>query len=306
MNLRASLKSFLPGSMSCSADKKNTRREAAVSFLALAVLYIPVFKDLFYAWNIKPEASHGYLILPIALFLIWQKREKLARYQPKGEAPGLFLLFSGIVLYLVGEATRISTLSNASFMISLVGVLWATLGRQYMRELAFPIFFLVFMLPVPDAIYISLTAPLKLFVSSISCSILQGMGVAVIQEGNIFTFANITLEVVEACSGLRSLLSYLVLGTLLAYFLPPQTPVKKVLLIAMTLPISLFINVMRIVATGVLSNIFGRAAAEGFFHETSGIILFFIGVCILCGLFFSMHKKMEGENITQKSIVNEK
>lgn len=262
--------------------------ETLVLFLVLGILYLPVFHGLIEAWNIKPEASHGYLIMPISLFLVWKSRERLAVCKPDGERLGLFLILLGLGLYFVGFIAKISTLSNISLILNMLGVLLSILGRKITRVLIFPVLFLVFMIPVPDSIYVSLTAPLKLFVSALSANILQGLGVVVIREGNIFTFANTSLEVVEACSGLRSLISYLVLSTLLAYFLPPNTSVKKIILIALTVPAALLVNIMRIVITGVLSNTWGKSMAEGFFHETAGVVLFFVGACMLFGIFYLM------------------
>lgn len=282
-------------------NKSTSLQEAALLFLMLVVLYVPVFRGLIDGWNIKPEASHGYLILPISLFLVWQNRERLTQYEPEGEKLGLVLILSGLSLYFVGVIAEISTLSNISLLFNVFGILLSILGRKITRVLIFPVIFLVFMIPVPDVIYVSLTAPLKLFVSAVSSNIMQLLGIPVMREGNIFYLANISFEVVEACSGLRSLISYLVLSTLLAYFLPPNTMGKKVLLVAITLPTALLVNILRIVITGFLSNRWGKKMAEGFFHESSGIMLFFIGASMLFGIFFLMG----GFRGSDKGLMNE-
>ncbi len=253
--------------------------------LVLGVLYIPVFKDLVVAWNTKPEVSHGFLIIPIFIYLVWQKRAEINQYEPKGNLLGLIFVCFGVILYLIGSTAGISTFSNISFIINTLGIILVIGGTDIARILIFPVFFLIFMIPIPDVIYVTLTAPLKLFVSQVSVKFLQFIGIPVIGEGNIIHLANMTLEVVEACSGIRSLLSYLMIGMLLAYFLPRAYWLKRVFLVLLTFPVAIIINILRILITGILSNMYGAEAAEGFFHETSGVILFFIGIILLAGFY---------------------
>lgn len=265
--------------------------EIFVISLVLGILYLPVFRDLIHAWDIKPQSSHGYLIMPIFFYLVWTKRRDIVGYQPHGNVAGLILVFLGMAFYIIGTIAMISTLSNLSMIINILGMLICLGGMNITCTLVFPVFFLIFMFPIPDAIYVTLTAPLKLFVSHLSVKILHLCGIAVIGEGNVIHLANMSLEVVEACSGMRSFVIYLMLGVLLAYFLPRKYIARKVILIGLAFPIAIVINMLRIVITSILSNRYGAYAAEGFFHEASGILLFMVGFFALAGSYYFLRER---------------
>lgn len=277
-------------SSSSSLPFRRTAGQLLVALAAASALYSPVLADLARAWEIKPQYSHGYLIVPIALYLAWQKRERLRELHAVPSGWGMLLIGVGVALYLLGSVARVSTVSNLSLMLNVLGIVLAIGGRRVARELLFPILFLLFMFPIPDNLYASMTAPLKLFVSGISVNVLQGLGIAVYREGNILQLPNITLEVVEACSGLRSFMSYLMLCTLFAYHLPRGRLGRKALLLLLTLPISVLINVVRIVTTGLLANRYGPDVARGFFHEFSGISLFALGFVLLGGVYLFLRR----------------
>ena len=251
----------------------------------LCTIYAPVLSDLVKAWDSKPQSSHGYLIIPICLYLVYAMRREIVKIDLKPSLTGIFFVITGIGLYLIGTVGKISTLSNVSLIVNIVGVLLSLGGKALLKKLLFPLMFLLFMFPVPDSLYIGLTAPLKLFTSSISVDILKMFGFPVLQQGNIIQLPNLSLAVVEACSGLRSLTSYIIIGVLFAYLMPSSKGLIKIILIAIALPIAITVNVLRIVATGYLSIHFGKKMAVGFFHEFSGMIVFSIGLLFYIYLY---------------------
>ena len=262
----------------------------------LSLLYIPVFSDLIKAWNTKPQSSHGFFILPVSLYIVFTKRQQLSHIKLQTSTVGILFVIIGILTYIFGAAAKISTLSNISLLLNIIGILLSLGGLVFTRKLLFPVLFLAFMFPVPDAIYVSLTAPLKLFTSHLSVEILQIFGFPVFREGNIIQFPNMNLEVVEACSGLQSLISYLILGVLISYFLPKANILTKSIYIAIAFPISITINVLRIITTGILANYYNPKIAQGFFHEFSGMLLFIIG--LIC--YFALYLVIQRESARTK------
>jgi exosortase len=268
-----------------SSNNKDRFIEAGVLFGVIMMLFTTQFMALIHAWDIKPQASHGYLIMPVSLWLIYKNRKELSGIEASGSSWGLALTALGCLLYIFGSIARADSITNISLIITLSGMIIGILGFKIFRLLAFPVFFLVFMFPVPDSIYVSMTAPLKLFVSSIAAYVLNISGFAVLREGNLLFMPNVSLEVVEACSGLRSLMSYLALSVLIAYFMKRKGLWRKAVLVSMTLPVSILINAMRIIITAIAANSFGEKMAQGYVHELYGIILFMFGLFILIGVY---------------------
>jgi exosortase len=162
---------------------------------------------------------------------------------------------------------------RSSLVLILVGAVLFLFGWEVLKVLLVPLAYLLLMIPIPAVIYDAVAFPLKLFVTRVSVLSMKALGVVVVQEGNILMFPNITLEVADACSGLRSIMSLLALGVAYAFVLHPKIR-DRVILVLSTLPIAIATNCLRVVATGVLAQHFGAAAAEGFFHEFAGLFVF--------------------------------
>jgi len=258
--------------------------ETGLLVVLLFILFGPAWKSLFYAWEIKPQVSHGYLVLPISLWLCWRRGALWANVLQKGSPAGYLLLLPGLLLYLFGTVIRADTLIYAALMLSIAGVVVTMLGGAVLRAYLFPFLFLVFMFPIPDSLYLSLTNPLKLLVSRVSTDLILIIGIPAYQNGNIIQFANMSLEVIEACSGIRSLLSYLMLSMLLASF-SQRKQWSRTILILSAFPLALFINVVRISGTGILAHSYGKLAANTFFHEFAGLVTFAIGFLLLLGIY---------------------
>lgn len=196
---------------------------------------------------------------------------------------GLVLIVAAMGMLVGGWfASELFTM-RLSLVLTLCGCALYWLGTTLFNRLLVPLLFLVFMIPIPTILYDAAALPLKLMVSSVSVYILKMMGSVVMREGNIIMFPNITLEVAEACSGLRSLTALLALTT--AYSLiVVQSRWQRFLLVSAAIPIAVVANVFRVVMTGFLVRYIGVAAAEGFFHEFAGLATFVLAVAVIVGL----------------------
>ncbi len=239
-----------------------------------------MFFSLVDRWHWDPDYSHGFLILPISLFIVWRKRGRISSIGNDPAEFGLPVLIFGCLLYILSTLTWSSTGTNISFLMVLGGLLLWLTGREMTTELLFPWLYLVFLFPFPDSLYNQITLPLKLFASRLSMIILSSLGVSAVREGNVIYLPNLTMEVATACSGLRSLISLMALGAIFSY-LHQKILWKRAVLFLFTIPIAIAANIARISLTGVLSHLFGREMAEGFFHKFSGITVFAFSLILL-------------------------
>ena len=155
------------------------------------------------------------------------------------------------------------------------------------------------MFPIPNAYYILITNPLKLMITDISAHIIQLFGIPVYQDGNLLFFANTSLEVAEACSGIRSLYSYLMLS--FVFTILCKKKVTKIVLVCSTIPLAVFVNVIRVTGTGILSHFYGAKVAQGFFHEFTGFLLFAIGFVLLFIEYYFFEKTKNDQLVNVKS-----
>jgi len=246
----------------------------ALGLLAvLGTVYWPVVLPMVRQWGSDQNYSHGFLVPFIAAYLAYMRKEDLlaARVRPCGA--GLPLAVFGMVMLLLGWLGTEYFTMRASLVVVLAGCTLYLLGKEVFRILLPPLAYLMLMVPIPYIIYDAAAFPLKLLVTKVSVLSMKMLGIVVLQEGNILMFPNITLEVADACSGLRSIMSLLALGAAYAFVLHSKTR-DRVILIASTLPIAVFTNCLRVIATGVLAQYIGSAAAEGFFHEFAGLFVF--------------------------------
>jgi exosortase len=173
-------------------------------------------------------------------------------------------------------------------ILIILGLILFLAGWKITKTLLFPIFFLLFMFPIPSAYYVMITNPLKLLITEVSVYLIDFFGVPVYREGNLLFLASIQLEVAEACSGVRSLYSYLMLGFM---FSTMTTKKNGTIIVLSTLPLALAVNIARVSGTGIISHHFGPTIAQGFFHEFTGFLLFAIGIVFL-GLEYRLLKSL--------------
>ena len=251
--------------------------------VALGILYWPIVVPMVKQWAADDNYSHGFLVPFIAGYLAYMRRDELLAAEVRPSNFGLAIICFGLFMLLMGWiATEYFTM-RSSLVVIVAGSVLYLLGWDIFKILLAPLAYLLLMVPIPAVIYDAAAFPLKLFVTKVSVLALKAMGIVIWQEGNILMFPNITLEVADACSGLRSIMSLLALGAAYAFVLHTRTR-DRVILILGTLPIAVFTNCLRVIATGVLAQYFGAAAAEGFFHEFAGFFVFFGAVVMFVAL----------------------
>jgi len=252
----------------------------ALLVLGIAGIYAGIFQKLYLDWMNDPNYSHGLLVPFISGYFVWQQRQKLEELEVKPANSGLLLILFALLVLFAGVAAQEYFSKRSSFVFLLAGIVLFQFGWQWLRSLALPIGFLFFMIPLPYIVYDAMAFPLKLFVAKFSVISLKLMGVVVWREGNIIMFPQTVLEVADACSGLRSLMSLLALGVALAVF-SQKSKGAMVLLVLLTIPIAILTNMIRVIGTGFLAQYYGAAAAEGFFHEFAGMGVFVLAMVLL-------------------------
>jgi exosortase len=169
---------------------------------------------------------------------------------------------------------------RSSLLVLLAGMTLFWFGREVLKGMALPIGYLIFMVPIPYTVYDMIAFPLKLFVTKVSVAFLKTVGVAVLREGNIIMFPTTTLEVADACSGIRSLISLLAIAVAYAFLIKNST-LNRWLIILAAVPIAVATNASRVIVTGILAQWWGTRAAEGFFHEFAGMAVFLLALVSL-------------------------
>ena len=254
-------------------------RFAIIAFCFL-LLYLSVMRGLVSDWIRMPDFSHGFLIPIVSLYFVYERRKELSVLSPSTAWGGFGLIVFGILLNLLGNlATEFFTM-RFSMLVVLGGIILFLLGKEFFKTLLFPLVFLVFMIPIPSVLMDRITFPMQLFASKVAARSLDLIGIPVLREGNIIQLANTSLEVAEACSGIRSLISLLALSVVFAYF-SQNTTWKRIVLVLSTFPIAIIANAARVTGTGILAHHYGDQVAQGFFHGFSGWILFVVAfVCL--------------------------
>jgi exosortase D (VPLPA-CTERM-specific) len=249
-------------------------------FLVLAsYMYHSTTTYLLSKWGMD-DFTYSYFIPLVVAYLIWEKRTELAREQAYRTWAGLLPALLGILFYWMGELGGEFTIMFISLWLLSVGALWSILGWRRMRVIAFPVSLALAMVPPPDILYGGLTLRLKLISSQIGVQVLQLCGLSAYREGNVIDMGFTRLQVVDACSGLRYFFPLIVLGILLAYYFKGAVW-KKIVIVLSAIPISIVTNSMRIASVGILYQFMGPAAAEGFFHDFSGWLIFMLSLGIM-------------------------
>ena len=186
--------------------------------LSFLLVFFPIWKDLLLTWYNSDDYSHGFFIVPLVVFALWQKREDLSRLPVQSSSLGFALLVFSLVLYILAFYAEIKTFASLAMIFCIVGAVFFLFGRAISREIAFILFFLFFMIPIPAQIYSAMTIPLQLLVSKASVWLVMLFGLPVFREGNVIHLPDRTLEVVQACSGLRSLMTLMTLSLVISYF----------------------------------------------------------------------------------------
>jgi exosortase len=291
--------------MSVPAAKK-LWQSLALSF-AIIFTYATVLAKLLHDWWNDENYSHGLLIPLIIGYILWMQRDKLARLQVKpaellgGAAVvlGLFGLWAGVA----GAELYTQRLSLILLLAGMVVYFW---GLALLKFLLVPFALLFLAMPIPAIIFNKIAFPLQLFASRCAVWSMSMLGIPVLRQGNIIelkplnSFDTKKLEVVEACSGIRSLMTLLTLAVVFAYFTHPsgdEPPSGKrfgwlksygfwraTIIIGSAIPIAILTNAFRVSGTGVLAHYYGTSVADGFFHSFSGWAVYIAAFILLFGI----------------------
>jgi exosortase len=245
----------------------------------LIACYAPVLWSLVKQWNSDPDVGHGFFVPLISGFIVWQNREELLAKPPSPNWWGLAVVIYGAVQLYIATLGAELFLARTAFVISVIGIVLLLGGTGYVRMLAFPLFLLFFMVPIPAIVYNKITLPLQFFASGVATVALDILQIPVVREGNVLHLSDTSLSVVEACSGIRSLLSLTFLSLVYGFFFEKKVWIR-VVLFAATIPIAIVANASRVTITGVLWE-YKKELAEGFFHSVEGWVIFMVALLAL-------------------------
>jgi exosortase len=256
-----------------------------ISVLAVLTLFLywSTLSHLVGQWWRDPNFSHGFFVPLFAVFVVWQERHRLAEISSSPTWLGLFVLAGALGLLITGQLGAELFLARFSFVLLLAGLILFFLGWNYFRALLFPWAFLLLMIPIPTILFNQITFPLQLQASRVAAVTLPLFGVPILREGNVIQLPVISLEVAEACSGIRSLMTLATLAIMYGYLMERRVWVRCLLAVA-SIPIAIVANSVRIIGTGLLVQYWDPDKAEGFFHASWGWIIFVLSLLILYAL----------------------
>jgi exosortase len=227
--------------------------------------------------------SHGFIVVPLALFFAWERRAALRSAEIRPSTAGAALIVVSLAAFVAGRLGAELFLTRVSLVGVLAGAVLFVWGRRHFRILAFPLAFLLLMIPLPAIVFNQLAFPLQLLASQVGETAIAAAGIPVLREGNVLELPGTRLEVAEACSGIRSLVSLLTLAIVLAWFTEPRNG-RRVVIALSAIPIAILANAARVAGTGLMSHWIGEEAARGFFHTFSGWLMFVVAFVLLAGV----------------------
>ncbi len=261
------------------------RRErlAWMLFLALAaVAYAPVAASLASAWWSDSDYAHGLICAPLAVLIVISRRRALARLDSPPHAAGLAGAVVALGLLLLGTLGAEVFLTRISLLLFAASAVVFLSGWRRLRALAFPFALVALSIPIPTLLMTRVTLPLQFVASAAAENVLAAARIPVLREGNVLVLSHATLQVAEACSGVRSMMSLIVLGVFVARVVD-RRPAARVAIVAAAIPVTIAVNAVRVSATAVATEYYGTAAASGVAHEVLGLVLFLASAALLAG-----------------------
>ncbi len=263
-----------PARLRSEPDRRTLVWAMCGAVVVLLAIYFPILRNMVQQWSVDEDYQHGFIVVPLALFFAYQRRWDLEDARIQGSWWGLIPLGIGLLSLMIGRlGTELMTM-RAAFVFTLIGLVLLLLGREIFKILAFPLFFLFLMVPLPQSLVNTIAFPLQLIAARFAVWSLQELGIPALVEGNIIHLAHTQLFVEQACSGLRSLMALITLGVVFAHFFKQGVLWAQLLLVASTIPIAIFVNAFRVALTGYLAHHFGNEMATGSIHQFQGVFTF--------------------------------
>jgi exosortase len=253
----------------------------------ICFLYQRIVPGMVRQWWGDPEYNFCFFVPALSAIAIWRKRSQLHRIATPPSWSGLLVVAGALVLLVLGTLGAENFLARSSFLFLVAGLAIYFRGWKFFQKLLFPWLALFLMIPLPAIIFNQISLPLQFFASCLGGWLLSLTGIPVVREGNVINLPSITLDVAEACSGLRSLFSLLTVAIFYGYFFE-ENGKRRLLLVASAVPIAIVANGVRIMCSGVVGQQWGAEWAEGFYHLGSGVLVFvfsFLSLILLRRLF---------------------
>jgi len=269
---------------SASADSALWWQGGAL-FVLLVFLYYGIVSYLVVNWYIDPNFGHGFFVPLFSAWVVWTDRKRLAAIPVKPSWSGLAVIVAALIILVGGDLGAELFLSRTSLILLLAGLIILFLGWAHFRAVLFPWACLFLAIPIPAIVFNQITFPLQLLASQFASSVLSMLGVPVFREGNVLQLPAMKLDVAEACSGIRSLMSLGTLAIIMGYFLEPKRPILRLLLALASVPIAMLANGFRIVATGLTVHYWDPEKGEGIFHEFTGLVIFITALALLFAFY---------------------
>jgi exosortase len=263
--------------------KKNLIQTILVT-LAFILLYHHTILKLISEWSTDPNFSHGFLVPFVALYMIWHKKYTLSNIPLEPSNSGILLIVFGMLTHIAGNIGAELFMMRMSMIFTISGTIIYLCGIKMFKAVLIPVVYLILMIPIPAIIWNKIAFPLQLFAAGLSSQTINLIGIPVFREGNILHLANTTLEVIDACSGLRSLTSLIALTGVFSY-LAPLSNFKKWILFFSAIPIAIAINIVRLVITALAAVYISPEAAHGFLHDMSGLLVFIVALLLVYAVF---------------------
>jgi exosortase len=261
----------------------------------LILLYASVLRLLVAQWWTDPNYGHGFFVPLFSGYILWHQRERWTKSEIEPSNFGLLVMLGAVALLFIGSLGAELFTSRFSLLVLIAGIILFLAGWKMLRAVVFPLAFLIFMIPIPVIIYNQITFPLQLIASRLATVWLEVIGVPVLRDGNVLVLSNFSLEVAEACSGIRSLMSLIALAVAYGHLAEPRRWVRYALVLLMV-PSAIVTNAMRIMGAGVLAHKFGPQAAEGFLHQFSGWVIFLATLVLIFLCHWILRHVAQGTN----------
>ena len=274
--------------------------QLSLLFLAFLALYYPFIQTLMRDWDTNDNYSQGYFIPFVSAFMIWWVLKDLETNDLKPSNWGIAIIVLGLLQLFIAKVGSEYFLQRTSMIIVLFGISFFLFGGRFTKTIWLPLVYLIFMVPLPAIIWNRIAFPMQLFASAITEDVVRFIGIPILREGNVLHLAQTSLEVVDACSGLRSLVNILGLAVGLGFVMNKEAWKRWVLFFA-AFPIAVIVNIIRLAGTAVLATRYGGDVARGFLHDFSGWLVFVAGIALLIGVQGVLNKISKAEVIEDGS-----